>query len=213
MAPPLSAKLAAWIKDNEGKHFCKCGCGGPIMLKPFHTKPSSGVPRYIKGHIIRSSRPIADRFWEKVAKAGPDECWLWTACKKRRGYGAIGRGAGTGRAIAHRLSWELHNGPVPDGLCVCHNCPGGDNPSCVNPAHLFLGTNADNSADMIAKGRSNRGEKNPQAKANYGMVAELRRRWAAGGVTQRDLAAEFGLSRAMTCLILSGKRWNHAPPA
>ncbi len=95
------------------------------------------------------SRPLIERFWEKVAKADGDGCWLWTgAIGKRWGYGTIKSGVRT--RSAHRVAWELTNGPIPAGLCVCHRC---DTPACVRPTHLFLGTAADNMRDMYTKGR------------------------------------------------------------
>lgn len=91
------------------------------------------------------------RFWAKVARAGPDECWLWTAGKSDSGYGVFGVGKATDKAS--RISWRLERGPIPEGMHVLHRC---DNPPCVNPAHLFLGTNDDNVRDMLEKGRNSK---------------------------------------------------------
>ena len=93
-------------------------------------------------------RPLVERFWEKVARAGAEECWLWTAGLGTDGYGSIGVSRGAVRA--HRVSWEIAFGAIPSGLCVLHKC---DVRTCVNPSHLFLGTTQDNTADMVSKGR------------------------------------------------------------
>lgn len=92
------------------------------------------------------------RFWQKVKKT--DNCWIWTSSKTNSGYGLFSRGLyGTKKVYAHRLSWEIHNGSLPGKLFVCHKC---DNPPCINPEHLFLGTNSDNIRDCFAKGRGNK---------------------------------------------------------
>jgi hypothetical protein len=91
-------------------------------------------------------RTLEERFWEKVQTGAG--CWEWLAVRDRRGYGQLGVNGKTRKA--HRLSWEINNGPIPDGLFVCHHC---DNPGCVRPSHLFLGTHQDNMRDMIEKGR------------------------------------------------------------
>ncbi len=102
-------------------------------------------------------RSLADRFWEKVHKCDPSECWLWRAGLSTQGYGRMSSPGKSGPVLmAHRVSYEFANGPIPPGLWVLHRC---DVPRCVNPAHLFLGTVADNNADKVAKGRHPRGAK------------------------------------------------------
>ena len=101
----------------------------------------------------RKMRPVAERFWEKVDKNTPSGCWEWRSSTKGNGYGSFfTHTPPEGRKChgAHRFSWQLTNGPIPDGLCVLHKC---DNRICVNPEHLFLGDYKDNMRDCATKGR------------------------------------------------------------
>lgn len=156
--------------------------------------------------------PVEERFWAKVNKT--ESCWLWT--------GATVGDAGTiwlngGNYVAARLSWELHNGPIPDGLFVCHNCPGGDNPRCVNPGHLFLGTHTENLRDASKKGMlstAKDGESNPRSILTEQNVLEIRRRYKHRARypdpnSSLALAEEFGISMAWARAIAKGKHWTH----
>ena len=97
---------------------------------------------------------LEEYFWRRVEKS--HGCWLWTAYRDSKGYGFAVPGRGQ-KQLAHRVSWVLHFGQIPDGLLVLHKC---DNPPCVRPDHLFLGTHADNAADMVAKDRQASGDRN-----------------------------------------------------
>lgn len=157
---------------------------------------------------------FVERFCSKSDR-GPG-CWLWSASRTRAGYGQVRHGAAT--LYAHRVSYELYIGAVGDGLFVCHHC---DNRRCVNPVHLFLGTAADNTRDMYAKGRQRnirprrqaRGERHGLHKLTAEQVADIRRRYAAGGVTQVQLGREYGVSDGHVCGIISGKFWREDVPA
>lgn len=137
-----------------------------------------------------------------------DDCWLWHGCRHSQGYGVMGVGGTIDKA--HRIAYRLYVGPIPPGMCVCHTC---DNPPCVNPAHLFLGTCADNQRDMIAKGRAVHpaGEQRPDAVLTADAVRQIRKLAGAPGVTQRKLAAMFGVSPTIISLVITGKRWKSVP--
>lgn len=151
-----------------------------------------------------------DRFWSKVRIGGPG-CWEWTAYRNANGYGMAFIKSKMHRA--HRVAFAMLR-EDPGALCVLHRC---DNPACVRPDHLFLGTRTDNMADMDAKGRRRngdmRGEGNGQSKLTAAAVVEIRARYAAGGVTHADLAAEFGVKKAAVCHVISRRNWSHVPDA
>jgi len=186
--------------------------------------------RFRRNGSLESKRIIGDdaaRFWSYVDQDGPmpehrsdlGPCWVWTGGRSNFGHG-VTHGGNLNIRLAHRLSWHLNVGPIPEGLCVLHHC---DNPPCVRPEHLFLGTKADNTADMIGKGRDrfepgvealrafHVGTDNPQAKMTEERVIELRQR-AAAGEHFRDLAPEFGISASRANAIILGNAWRHVWP-
>jgi hypothetical protein len=144
--------------------LCECGCGQAVSFAP-HTDPKKGWVkgqplRFVNGHhtkgkVLQRVDP-AIRFWKKVDKNGPihpvlgTACWVWTGYKMPFGHGQLTISKDESCVLTHRFSWELHHGPIPEGIKVCHRC---DNPPCVRPDHLFLGTQKDNIQDAIKKGR------------------------------------------------------------
>ena len=146
----------------------------------------------------------SDRFWEKVAIVGNTaECWDWQAGHTTNGYGSF---RVRGRTLkAHRCAWELVNGPIPFGMQVLHHC---DNPPCVNPAHLFLGTHVDNMADRTEKGRVPRGEDNGSARLTENNVRAIQRLYASG-LTYETVAYNFDVVKGTVGDIIRGKNWKH----
>lgn len=145
------------------------------------------------------------RFFSKVQKT--ESCWLWTRYKTQDGYGLLR--AETKLHYAHRFSYEIHHGPIPSDLHVLHKC---DNPACVNPAHLFLGTHSDNMADMVSKGRKKgkRGGSNTSAKLTRVQVLEIRARYPQGGTSYRKLAKEYGVTNGAIENVVNRKTWKDA---
>lgn len=143
-----------------------------------------------------------ERFWSKVDKRGPDECWLWTAHTNRDGYGRVGFDRKV--MYAHRLSFEMANGPIPDGMHVLHRC---DNPGCVNPSHLFFGTHLDNMRDMLAKGRRwlPKGESHGGAKLTGKDVIAIR----VDPRSHRRIAADYKVTHSAVGLIKRRVNWRH----
>lgn len=154
------------------------------------------------------SKPLVDRFWDKVAiPESPESCWLWTGGLNYgdHGYGVFGL---ADRSVgAHRFSWELHFGPIPEELWVLHSC---DNPPCVSPFHLFLGTNSDNCRDSVRKGRW--GDRRAKVRGHKLTIEQVRQiketllgeHWRG---QDADLASQWGVSRILISQIRRGKTW------
>lgn len=147
-----------------------------------------------------------ERFWRSVNRRSADECWHWRSSCTSEGYGNFWTGERVDRA--HRFSYELANGPIPEGFIVCHSC---DEPSCVNPNHLWLGTDADNAADKMLKGRDNppHGEANSHAKLTEREVLHIRQLYASGKHTQEALASQFGVTRVSISSLVRRLTWSH----
>ena len=148
--------------------------------------------------------PLSVRFSRYFTK-NKSGCWEWTAKLYSNGYGCLMHNHRY--VLAHRVAWELFVGPIPDGLQVCHRC---DNRRCVNPKHLFIGTQRANMRDMVSKGRDrpSRGEANQRAKLSDEDVRAIRRR-ARTGEMQSDIAGAYGVSRKQVSVIVSRKQWAH----
>lgn len=165
------------------------------------------TPQFLKSQGLSPSFP--ERFWQKVDVRGPNECWIWIAALRTGGYGCIQKGAkGEGVITASRASWILHHGEIPDGLHCLHNCPGGDNPACVNPAHLWLGTHTENDIDRDNKQRQARGEQHGRAKFTVSKVLQIR--WLySKGFFQKTIAKQFRTSQQQISDLILRKTWRH----
>ena len=163
---------------------------------------------YIKP-AFREERIAA--FWSRVERSDADGCWPWKGAILQNGYG-MAHFCGKPK-LAHRLAYELTNGSFPHDLNILHSC---DNPSCCNPKHLFIGTQRDNMADMVRKGRSLRGERHKMRKLSLEEVKEIRRNYCGyvkgkhNRIRYSDIAAKFGVDSTTVGRIVRGQYWTHA---
>ena len=164
----------------------------------------------MKGTLVAKRIPKlhltqVNRFWTHVERSGgPDACWLWTGFIRENGYGSIGI---KGKEYkAHRVSYFIEHGRIDNDRFVLHRC---DVRACVNPAHLFLGTPKDNSQDAVKKGRNTKlyGEQNGKARLTRATVLAIRRICKRGGVYQKTVAKQFGVSEATVSYVVNGGRW------
>lgn len=194
--------------------LCECGCGETTPIAAKTSQRYGHVRgqhvRFVSGHNGRvrseSMEELAERFWSKVDRRGPDECWPWLGMRSRTDYGLFK--INHRRFAASRVALGLSLGSLltdPD-VFACHTC---DNPPCCNPAHLFPGGADVNNKDARHKGRASFAEKGSGTgrKLTAEQVAEIRRRYAEGGVTHRVLADEFGVTASTTARAVRGVSW------
>ncbi len=175
-------------------------------------KDANALP--ISGRCIKRRQPcsLVVRLWSRVdMDAGPDGCWLWRGSVNAGGYGQIRREPGGNvvrgvKTTVHRVAWELTRGPIPDGMHVCHVC---DNPRCVNPSHLWLGTHAENLRDMKVKGRAARGDRSGTARLDSRQVQLIKRLMFLGQCSAAEIATLLRMSPAAIDAIRNQKTWSH----
>lgn len=184
--------------------LCKCDCGEIKKVKEIHLYNLKGVSSC---GCVRKKRFGKDRFTENFIKdrvnINEKGCWIWKCAKHKQGYGNIRFNEKT--CLAHRVSWIIFKGEIPEGIKVCHYC---DEPSCVNPAHLFLGTQFDNVTDCINKGRFTRNiPKTRRNKLNWFQVQEIKKLHSKG-MKRKELEIKFQVGQTCIAKILTGKSWN-----
>lgn len=189
---------------------CVCEvCGTAFSVYPADIRKGGGLccstPCRNRRLAERNRRDIVESFWAHVDKT--TSCWLWTGGVNRDGYGQLSRNRTTIRA--NRLSWEIHYGVIPPKMLVLHDCPGGDNPRCIHPDHLWLGTDADNNLDCAEKNRQAKGERCGSARLTESLVVAIRVRYAAGDISCQTLADEHHVSRGAIQAVIEGRSWRH----
>lgn len=156
--------------------------------------------------MLKTPTHPSTRFWSKIKKTR--NCWVWVAAKSAAGYGVIGAGGRGNKIIyAHRLSYEIHFGPIPAGMSVCHSC---DNPACVNPIHLSVGTHKDNIRDSYEKRRMAIGERSKLSVLKNSDIIDIRFLLTTGAST-RAVGLLYDVSQSNASRIGSRKTWKHIP--
>ena len=149
-------------------------------------------------------KSLEERFWSRADKKSSDECWEWLGSKLRGGYGNLNQEGHT--LQAHRYSYVLHIGDIPKGMLVCHSC---DNPGCVNPEHLFLGTHLTNAMDKVSKDRQIKGEGIYNHKIVEADAIRIRELYSQGNLSMRKIAKMFGLCYSETNAVINKRTWRY----
>jgi hypothetical protein len=190
-------------------HVCKL-CGKDFVYRGSPASIRRGGGQFCSVKCRRRDRiiPLEDRFRSYSGPQTQNGCIPWIGMLTNKGYGFIHSHERRTMLLAHRVAYEFAFGPIPEGLGVCHHC---DNPACVNPDHLFLGTHAENMADMKAKGRGRTsiGEARPLAKVTEADVKAMRECYALGNTTLKELGNQYGLSDSSVSSLINRKTWKH----
>lgn len=206
---------APWVAEY-GLHYpygqCQCGCGQKTNLadRARRGNRKNHPNRIVWGHTrVGPDQPtLKAAFLERVTPKGKNDCWLWEGCTTPKGYGTFKYGDTHYRA--HRASYLIYKGPIPKDMNVCHNCPDGDNPLCVNPAHLWLGDHVDNQKDKIEKDRQAKGETQGSAKLTESDVRHIRH-LAQHGKRYADIADTYQIHISTVAGIVRHETWKHIP--
>lgn len=200
-----SLACAGRAKSHGPRSCAICGTEFvPKKRKILNCSPACSKEAWRRKHL---GKPVEERFWPLVLKT--DSCWLWQGSVNNKGYGTIFRGYQLGKVYTHRLSWELANGPIPEGLEILHDCPGGDNPLCCNPAHLRVGTHLENMADMRNKGRNQIGSQRPNAKLTEDQAREILVLLREPDPNYAAIGKQYGVADATIASIAKGRSWAH----
>lgn len=219
MSHHLSAKARTCIRCGQRKslsefyHHPQGRDGHAAHCKACHKAQIKATQQAHLRDIDHPTTRWVVKFWQKVQAGKSDECWEWQGRVGKNGYGVTYMHSH--HLYAHRMAWVITNGPIEDGLHVLHKC---DNPRCVNPDHLFLGTQADNNRDMHRKGRNAQpgGEDHHRSRLTWEDVHTIRRRHAEERVPNKELAEEYGVHLATITGVIANRTWHdegYTPPA
>lgn len=187
-------------------------CLSPFLPEPAQIRRGAGIYCSRNCYHQHCKKSPEERFWAFVQKT--DACWIWQGHRMKNGYGVFGARAGE-NPLAHRYSWELHHkSPVPEGMNVCHTC---DIRHCVNPSHLWIGTQQENQSDMVSKGRSLKGILRPDlagehhggSKLTDEHVRAIRARYVPRVVTLKQLSREYGVGISTIYHVIRGENWRY----